>query len=248
MTAAALGDRFGRRRMFAAGHGAVRARLGGLRAGARRRRADRRARRAGRGRGARDAARAGARQRRLPAGAARRGARHLLRRDRPGRGQRAAGRRRDRRGARLAVDLLAQRADRARRWSRSCCARIPESRGPRRAARPARPRARQRPACSASSGGSCAATPAGWAQRRGARRARRRRGAARRLRAWELRARAPMLPMRFFRSRAFSAGNAAIFFAVGVAVLRRLLPRPVPADRARLRPARAPACGCCRGR
>jgi EmrB/QacA subfamily drug resistance transporter len=31
----------------------------------------------------------------------------------------------------------------------------------------------------------------------------------------ELRARAPMLPMGFFRSRAFSAGNAAIFFAVG---------------------------------
>lgn len=33
--------------------------------------------------------------------------------------------------------------------------------------------------------------------------------------AWELRAPAPMLPMRFFRSRAFSAGNAAIFFAMG---------------------------------
>jgi MFS family permease len=30
--------------------------------------------------------------------------------------------------------------------------------------------------------------------------------------AWELRAREPMLPMAFFRSRAFSAGNAAIFF------------------------------------
>ena len=30
--------------------------------------------------------------------------------------------------------------------------------------------------------------------------------------AWEVRAREPMLPMRFFRSRAFSAGNAAIFF------------------------------------
>jgi EmrB/QacA subfamily drug resistance transporter len=29
--------------------------------------------------------------------------------------------------------------------------------------------------------------------------------------AWELRAAEPMLPMRFFRSRAFSAGNAAIF-------------------------------------
>ena len=33
--------------------------------------------------------------------------------------------------------------------------------------------------------------------------------------AWELRAPAPMLPMRFFRSRAFAAGNAAIFCAVG---------------------------------
>src|SRR5829696_3041186 len=33
--------------------------------------------------------------------------------------------------------------------------------------------------------------------------------------AWELRARAPMLPMRYFRSRAFSAGNASIFFAMG---------------------------------
>ncbi len=32
--------------------------------------------------------------------------------------------------------------------------------------------------------------------------------------AFELRAREPMLPMRFFRSRAFSAGNSAIFFAV----------------------------------
>ncbi len=30
--------------------------------------------------------------------------------------------------------------------------------------------------------------------------------------AWELRAREPMLPMRFFRSRAFAAGNGAIFF------------------------------------
>jgi EmrB/QacA subfamily drug resistance transporter len=30
--------------------------------------------------------------------------------------------------------------------------------------------------------------------------------------AWELRAPEPMLPMRFFRSRPFSAGNAAIFF------------------------------------
>jgi EmrB/QacA subfamily drug resistance transporter len=33
--------------------------------------------------------------------------------------------------------------------------------------------------------------------------------------AWELRASQPMLPMRFFRSRAFSAGNAAIFCVFG---------------------------------
>jgi EmrB/QacA subfamily drug resistance transporter len=32
--------------------------------------------------------------------------------------------------------------------------------------------------------------------------------------AWELRAREPMVPMRFFRARAFSAGNAAIFFTL----------------------------------
>jgi MFS family permease len=30
--------------------------------------------------------------------------------------------------------------------------------------------------------------------------------------AWELRTREPMLPMRFFRSRAFSSGNAGVFF------------------------------------
>ena len=32
---------------------------------------------------------------------------------------------------------------------------------------------------------------------------------------WELRAREPMLPMSFFRSRTFTAGNAATFFVVG---------------------------------
>jgi EmrB/QacA subfamily drug resistance transporter len=36
--------------------------------------------------------------------------------------------------------------------------------------------------------------------------------------SWELRAREPMLPMRLFRSRAFSAGNAAIFFHWGSAL------------------------------
>ena len=66
MTASALGDRFGRRRLFAAGLGAVRARLGGLRARADRGLAHRRADRAGRGRGVRHAARARARERRVP--------------------------------------------------------------------------------------------------------------------------------------------------------------------------------------
>ena len=32
---------------------------------------------------------------------------------------------------------------------------------------------------------------------------------------WELRTREPMLPMSFFRSRTFTAGNAAIFFVIG---------------------------------
>jgi EmrB/QacA subfamily drug resistance transporter len=35
---------------------------------------------------------------------------------------------------------------------------------------------------------------------------------------WELRAREPMLPMRLFRSRAFSAGNVAVFFHWGSAL------------------------------
>ncbi len=79
MTGAALGDRFGRRRGFAAGLaifvlGSAACALApavGV--------ADRRARRPGRGRGAGHAARAGAGERRLPAGAARPGARDLLR-------------------------------------------------------------------------------------------------------------------------------------------------------------------------
>jgi hypothetical protein len=32
--------------------------------------------------------------------------------------------------------------------------------------------------------------------------------------SWQMRAREPMLPMRFFRTRSFSAGNAAIFFCL----------------------------------
>ena len=58
-----------------------------------------------------------------------------------------------------------------------------------------------------------------------------------------------MLPMRLFRIRAFSAGNAAIFLHVrGAAVRRRLLHGAVPADRRSARGRSAPGCGCCPGR
>ena len=113
MTAAALGDRLRPAARLRRRHRALRRRLGGLRGGALGRRADRRPRRPGRRRRRGDDAGPGAGRRRLPAGEARRRARHLLRRQRArGRG-RAAGRRRDHPGDRLAVDLLAERADRA---------------------------------------------------------------------------------------------------------------------------------------
>ena len=95
MTGAALGDRFGRRNLYAVGPGLC---SPPRRPPARWRPsvgvADRRARRAGRRRGAADAARPGAAERRLPARAPRRGDRDLQRDHRPGRGQRPAGRRR----------------------------------------------------------------------------------------------------------------------------------------------------------
>ena len=65
---------------------------------------------------------------------------------------------------------------------------------------------------SASSGGSCDGNPAGWGSPEVV--------ASLALGAalvvgfvlWELRACEPMLPLRFFRSRAFSSGNAGVFF------------------------------------
>ena len=90
---------------------------------------------------------------------------------------------------------------------------------------------------------------AGWGSAEVVGRARRgRRSARRRSSRWERRVADPMLPMRFFRSRAFAAGNAADLLRRRGAVRRGVLPRPVPADRARLRAARRRACGCCRGR
>src|SRR3954471_6341928 len=113
--------------------------LGCLRTGARRRHADRRAHRPGRRRGARDAARARAADRRLPGRAARQGDGPVQRGHRPGRARRPGRRRRYHRGPRLGVDLLAQRADRARGHS----ARVGAARGELRAAPPAGPPGRR---------------------------------------------------------------------------------------------------------
>ena len=238
MTAAALGDRFGRRRRVRRRHRALRHRLRGVRARPERRRADRRPRRAGRGRRGGHHARPHARRRRHPARAPRRRPRRLLRRQRPGRGRRAARGRRRHPGPGLAVDLLAERADRRR--ARAARARAgPREPRPGLRARPPGPRRSSAPACSAIVWALVRGNAAGWASAEvlaalagGARAARRASS------AFELRAAAPMLPMRFFRSRAFSAGNAAIFCAVGVALLRGLLHGPVPPGRARLRSAR----------
>ena len=65
--------------------------------------------------------------------------------------------------------------------------------------------------------------------------------------AWQRRAAAPMLPMRLFGSRAFSAGNVVDLPAQRDADRRDLLHRPVPAGQPGARAAAAPGCGCCRG-
>ena len=115
MTGAALGDRFGRRRVFALGIAVFVAAFGGVRACSEHRHPDRRARGPGRGRRP-SSCRSGwrwsaPRSRPSP----REGARHLLRRDGTGGRQRARRRRGDHRGARVGVDLLDQRPARHRR-------------------------------------------------------------------------------------------------------------------------------------
>ena len=96
--------------------------------------------------------------RRLPAREARSGDRHVQRGNRDRRRARPAGRRRDRRGHRLDVDLLAQRPDRPGRDP----ARPQEDRGElrwRHRPRHSRPVADQRGRASGSSGAWCAETP-----------------------------------------------------------------------------------------
>ena len=207
LTGAALGDRFGRRRMFSIGLGVFT--LGSIAAAARAvgRGAQHRARDAGPRRSDRDAADADAPERSRPAGEARTRARsvgrHRRARDRLRPGRRRCGRRRDR----LAVDLLAQRPHRRPpRPDRDAAAR-----GEPRRRRPARPpgrRARERRAVRDRLGSRARKRP-GWASAEivgslgiGAL-------LVAAFVAWELRSSAPMLPMRFFRSAAFSLANVA---------------------------------------
>ena len=239
MTGAALGDRFGRRRGVRARARRLRRRLGGVRAGADGRRADRGARRPGRGRGARDAARAGAGELRVRAGAARPGARDLLRRDRARGRERARRRRRDHRRARVGVDLLAQRPARPRADPVRAAPDPGVAAGRTAALDLARPGARGRARRSAWSGGSCAATSrAGPALEVVGSRSPRACCWPRRSCAWELRARDPMLPLRLLPLARVLGGQRGGVLLRRLAVRRGVLPRPVPADRARLRAAR----------
>ncbi len=151
LTGAALGDRFGRRRVFAIGIGIFT--LGSIAAARRseRRGARPRARPAGPRRRDRDAADADDPQRGGAEGEARARARRLGRDQRPCGRVRPRGRRRRRAGALVAVDLLAERADRHPPDPARALAPAGELRAGRQA-RPAGPRARQRRVSSGSSG------------------------------------------------------------------------------------------------
>ncbi len=211
LTGAALGDRFGRRRMFVVGLGIFTAASALASACAHDRGPRRGAGAAGSRRRHRRPTHVDDSQRGRSGRTPRPRARRLGRHRRSRRRSRSARRwRRDRRTL-VAVDLLDQRADRT-------CAHAAGLATPGRDSRavveprPARPRCSSARACSGSSGASCAATAR----------------AGRTLRSsplwwwelllvaafvlWELRAREPMLPMRFFSNRTFSHANVASFF------------------------------------
>ena len=155
MTGAALGDRFGRRRMFVIGLGIFTVASAAAALAPTHRRADRRPRAPGRRRRDRHAAHADAALDRVPGREARPRDRRLVGHLRPRRRARPARRRRRRRRHLVALDLLAQRPDR----HRARAARLRRLTSPA-AGGPARPRPGSRSAgsaCSASSTASCAA-------------------------------------------------------------------------------------------
>ncbi len=143
LTGAALGDRFGRKRMFLVGLAVFTAGSAAAALAPEHRRAGRRPGLAGRRRRDRHAAHADDPLRGRASGPPRHGARHLGRRQRPGRRARPRRRRRHRRGPLLAVDLLDQRAHRPRAAADRA---DPADRvqGPQPLARPARPGPGQR--------------------------------------------------------------------------------------------------------
>ena len=114
LTGAALGDRFGRRRMFAFGIGLFTLSSAAAALAGSADLLDRGARLAGRRRGDRDAADADVAGRGVPAGAPRRCDRDLVGDQRDRRRAWPARRRRRRAGGDVALDLLDQRADRPR--------------------------------------------------------------------------------------------------------------------------------------
>src|SRR6266540_3260581 len=183
-------------------------------AGAERRLADRGARRPGRRRGDGGAAGDGAARRGLPGGAAGQGAGVLQRRHRARDGRRPAGRWRGGAGAGLAVDLLAQRPHRA---AADPAGPQPHRGGPRLQDQPGPRWPRAGDGRGARAGlGLVRANGFGWGSLEVV--ASLAAGALLLVVAfvaWELRVREPMLPMRFFRSRAFSAGNTAGFLLYG---------------------------------
>ena len=123
----------------------------------------------------------------------------------------AAGRRRDRHGHLLALDLLAQRADRAG----APALHPPAPRGDARTgvqARPARSGPGQQPALSRSCGRWSAPTMTAGPRRRSSARSCLGGALLAAFVAWELRAEHPMLPMRFFRNRTFALANVASLF------------------------------------
>ena len=159
------------------------------------------------------------------------GARDLQRRDRAGPHRRPGGGRRDRRGHRLAVDLLAQPPDRPD--PHSARARVASRRASDRTPRLDIPGlALVTGAALGVVWGLMRGNSAGWGSPRSSRRWPSGSCWRSAFVAWEQRAREPMVPMRFFRSRAFSAGNAAGFFLFGSVYGTRVLPGAVPANRA----------------
>ena len=248
LTGAALGDRFGRRRMFVDRRRAVHA------SPARPPRSRRRssalvAARAIQGVGAAivAAAHADAALRGRPAEQARRW------RSAPGPGSPASASRSARSSA-ARSSTASRGTGSSGSTSRSASSLVPlpsrvltESAAPR-GAGPARARRSPAPACSASSSGSSAARRWAGPRRRSSARSAPASCCSPRFLAWERRAPAPMLPLRFFRSRAFSATNGVVVRDV----LRRLrLDLPALAvlpDRAGLLAAAVRAARCCRGR